>query len=52
MSNIPVQNSEGIPQGGEAINKFQLTTDTEKKSTEEYGKAIAKDIWAKSNTGV
>lgn len=52
MSNIPVQNSEGIPQGGEAIKKFQLTTDTEKKSTEEYGKAIAKDIWAKSNTGV
>jgi hypothetical protein len=52
MSDISAQNSGGIPQGSEAIKKFQLTTDTEKKSSKEYGLAIAKDIWSKSNTGV
>jgi len=52
MSDYPNQN-QGVPQGSEAIKHFQLTTaGIEKKSSKEYGLAISKDIWAKSNTGV
>lgn len=45
--------NSGVQQGSYAILDFQLSTEgASKKTSKEYGLAIAKDIWAKSNTGV
>lgn len=53
MAESPIPTDKQVAQGSEAIKEFQLTTEgIAKKTSKEYGLAISKDIWAKSNTGV
>ena len=53
MAESPTPTDNQVSEGSEAIKQFQLSTDsTSKKTSKEYGLAISKDVWAKSNTGV